>query len=152
MAITDRNLTVGTKLWARYKGQIHTAEVVETEGTIRYRLADGREFKSPSAAAATIMGPNRTANGWSFWSVGEPVEKAAKEPKAPRSTVNAAPKPERKRKERKPKPVEAPVTDGNGHALPIVERLDETFECGECGRTFATREEASEHFSVVHTA
>jgi hypothetical protein len=27
MAITDRNLTVGTKLWARYKGQVHTAEV-----------------------------------------------------------------------------------------------------------------------------
>ena len=32
MAITDRNLSVGTKLYARYKGLTHHAEVVEQEG------------------------------------------------------------------------------------------------------------------------
>src|SRR3954469_6729639 len=109
MAITDRNLTPGTRLWARYKGAVHTAEVVahtDDRGneTVAYRLSDGREFKSPSAAGAAIMGPNRTCNGWAFWSVGEPALKPAKEPKAPRSSsVNAVPKPERKG--RKPKTV-----------------------------------------------
>ena len=31
MAITDRNLSVGTKLYAKYKGPTHTAEVVEVQ-------------------------------------------------------------------------------------------------------------------------
>jgi hypothetical protein len=161
MAITDRNLAVGTKLWARYKGEIHTAEVVlnakandESRRPIAYRLADGREVKSPSAAGAAIMGEGRTCNGWAFWSTGEPTEKPAEEPKAPRSSaVNAVPKPERKARTRKPKtPTEQVPTDEDGHALPIIERLDDQFECGECGRSFATREEAAEHGSVIHTA
>src|SRR5215216_1683960 len=99
MAIADRNLTPGTRLWARYKGEVHTAEVVahaEDKGneTIAYKLSEGREFKSPSAAGAAIMGEGRTCNGWAFWTVGEPTEKPAKQPKAPRSSsVNAVPKP-----------------------------------------------------------
>ncbi len=56
MAITDRNLSVGTQLFAKYKGQTHTAEVVEKEGAKLYRLEDGREFKSPSADATAITG------------------------------------------------------------------------------------------------
>src|SRR5215211_913722 len=103
MAIADRNLTPGTKLWARYKGAVHTAEVVthaddRGNDTIAYKLSDGREFKSPSAAGAAIMGEGRTCNGWAFWSTGEPVEKPAREPKAAKaarsSGVNAVPKPE----------------------------------------------------------
>ena len=48
MAIADRNLTAGTKLWARYKGATYTAEVVakaDDKGneTIAYKLSDGRE-------------------------------------------------------------------------------------------------------------
>jgi hypothetical protein len=156
MAIMDRNLAVGTKLWARYKGEVHTAEVVETEGAIRYRLADGREFKSPSAAGAAVIGEGRTCNGYAFWTVGKPVEKPAKEPKPSRaSSVNAVPKPERKARTRtrKPKaPTEQVPTDGDGHAVPIIERLDDQFECGECGRPFGTREEAAEHVAVIHTA
>jgi hypothetical protein len=31
MAIQDRNLSVGTKLYARYKGQTYMAEVVEVQ-------------------------------------------------------------------------------------------------------------------------
>src|ERR1044071_6539377 len=85
MAIADRNLTPGTRLWARFKGAVHTAEVVahaddRGDETIGYKLSDGREFKSPSAAGASIMGPNRICNGWAFWTVGEPVEKPAKAP------------------------------------------------------------------------
>jgi hypothetical protein len=47
---------VGTKLYARYKGETHTAELVEKEGAKLYRLSDGREFKSPSAAGTAITG------------------------------------------------------------------------------------------------
>ena len=32
MAIQDRNLSVGTTLYARYKGQAHTAEVTKEGG------------------------------------------------------------------------------------------------------------------------
>ena len=68
MAIRDRNLAVGTKLVARYKGQEYAAEVVKTEAGLRYRLEDGREFKSPSSAGSAIMGGS-ACNGWRFWSV-----------------------------------------------------------------------------------
>ena len=71
MAIQDRNLAVGTQLYARYKGETHRCTLVETEAGPRYRLADGREFKSPSAAGAAVMGEGRTCNGWAFWTVGD---------------------------------------------------------------------------------
>jgi len=80
MAIEDRNLAVGTKLVARYKGQDHTAEVVKTEEGLRYRLADGTEFKSPSSAGSAIMGGS-ACNGWRFWSVAGAEAKPKKEPK-----------------------------------------------------------------------
>ncbi len=85
MSIPDRNLTAGTRLVARYKGQEHSAEVVETEEGVRYRLEDGREFKSPSSAGSAVMGGS-ACNGWRFWSLAESEEakpktakKAAKE-------------------------------------------------------------------------
>ncbi len=68
MAIEDRNLAAGTKLVARYKGKEYTAEVVETEEGIRYRLEDGKEFKSPSSAGSAVMGGS-ACNGWRFWSL-----------------------------------------------------------------------------------
>ena len=69
MAIKDRNLSVGTKLVARYKKETHRTEVVTKEGKkLRYRLEDGREFKSLSAAGSAVMGGNN-CNGWNFWSL-----------------------------------------------------------------------------------
>ena len=68
MSIEDRNLAVGTKLVGRYKGQECMAEVVETEEGVRYRLEDGREFKSPSSAGSAVMGGS-ACNGWGFWSL-----------------------------------------------------------------------------------
>jgi hypothetical protein len=50
MSIENRNLKPGTKLVARYKGKNHAAEVVKDADGLRYRLDDGREFKSPSSA------------------------------------------------------------------------------------------------------
>ena len=51
----------------------------EEEGKVRYRLADGREFKSPSSAGTAITG--KACNGWAFWSV-EPAS-AQSEPQEP---------------------------------------------------------------------
>jgi hypothetical protein len=68
MAIENRNLAVGSRLVARYKGETHRAEVVSNGEGVRYRLADGREFKRPSAAGSAVMG-GVACNGWRFWSL-----------------------------------------------------------------------------------
>ena len=71
MAIENRDLEAGTKLIARYKKEEYKAEVVLGEdGKVKYRLADGREFKSPSSAGTAIT--TKACNGWAFWSI-EPV-------------------------------------------------------------------------------
>lgn len=68
MPIEDRNLKPGTNLVGRYHKQNFTCEVGEGEGgKLRYRLADGREFKSPSAAGMAITG--HACDGWVFWSM-----------------------------------------------------------------------------------
>src|SRR3972149_4057893 len=100
MAIEDRNLKAGTKLVARYKGKEYTAEVVKTEEGLRYRLEDGKEFKSPSSAGSAVMGGS-ACNGWRFWSV------AGEEPK-PKKT---APK----------KNGKAKANPGNGLITPLGE-------------------------------
>ena len=62
MAIEDRNLEPGTKLIAKYKKEEYKAEVIAGEdGKVKYRLADGREFKSPSSAGTAIT--NKACNG-----------------------------------------------------------------------------------------
>ena len=68
MPIENRNLEPGTKLVATYKKENYRAEVVAgEEGKVLYRLENGREFKSPSAAGTAIT--SRACNGWRFWSV-----------------------------------------------------------------------------------
>jgi hypothetical protein len=69
---------------ARYKGQEHAAEVIETENGIRYRLEDGQEFSSPSSAGSTVMG-GKACNGWRFWSLtcGEEASAPKSPPKRP---------------------------------------------------------------------
>ncbi len=70
MAIENRNLPVGTKLWANYKKQRHvaTVEAGEEEGSVAYVLEDGSRHKSPSAAGSKVMG-GKAVNGWRFWTV-----------------------------------------------------------------------------------
>ena len=59
----------GMELIARYKGETYRVGVVEGEdGALRYRLPDGREFKTPSAAGSAVMG-GIACNGWRFWSL-----------------------------------------------------------------------------------
>ncbi len=68
MPIENRNLEPGTKLVATSKKDTYRAEVIAgEEGKVLYRLEDGQEFKSPSAAGSAITG--QACNGWRFWSV-----------------------------------------------------------------------------------
>ncbi len=68
MAIENRDLKPGTKLIAKYKKEERRAEVVAgEEGKVKYRLADGKEFKSLSSAGTAIT--SKACNGWTFWSL-----------------------------------------------------------------------------------
>ena len=92
---TRNKLTAGMRLVARYKGEPHVADVLQgNEGRLRFRLADGREFKSPSAAATAVMG-GIAANGWRFWSVegAEPAMAARGASAAGQTPHEATPKP-----------------------------------------------------------
>src|SRR5208283_117093 len=78
--IENRNLSPGTHLIAHYHKQNFSCEVTEKEGKPNYKLEDGREFKSLSAAGTAITGG--ACNGWAFWSLetaqaASPVETAA---------------------------------------------------------------------------
>ena len=160
MAIEDRNLSIGTKLWSKYKGQVYTAEVVLKEGAtgndaIAYKLADGREFKSPSAEGTAIT--RKACNGWAFWSVGDPTEGTGqvRTARAPRAAVTAVPKPERKtRRGGKTGATQGetaePPTDEPSE--PTDETQAEGIECGQCGVVLPNAEAAAAHFEDVHAA
>lgn len=81
MPIHNRDLPAGTKLAARYKGEVCEAEVVETDDGIRYRLASGEEFTSPSAAGSHVM-HGISCNGWRFWHLADelPPARTSQEP------------------------------------------------------------------------
>ena len=84
MTISDRKLEPGTRPIGKHKRQEHVAEVIAGEdGKPCYRLADGRLFKSPSAAGKAVTGI--ACNGWRFWSLAgaEPDKAAADGAEAP---------------------------------------------------------------------
>jgi hypothetical protein len=123
VSIENRDLKPGTRLVARYKGQEHTAEVVKTEAGIRYRLADGKEFKSPSAAGSAIMGGN-ACNGWRFWSLEEDGPRTERKPVARKKS--AQPAKEATKSGRKP---------ANGKGL--IRKMDDgRYFCSSCMDAF----------------
>jgi hypothetical protein len=96
MAITNRDLPVGTRLVANYKKTRYVCTVeADDDGKLTFVLEDGRRFKSPSSAASAVIGGS-AANGWKFWS----VEDEEPTPKAD-STKTAAAKPSRGSKTKK---------------------------------------------------
>jgi hypothetical protein len=94
-----KRMKAGARLAATYKKEEHRVDVVAgDEGRLLYRLADGREFKSPSAAGSAVMG-GVACNGWRFWSLaageapGAPTKRTAKpaaKPKTAAKTKSAA--------------------------------------------------------------
>ena len=101
------SLKPGMRLVATYRKSEHAAEVVMGEdGKIRFRLSDGREFASPSAAGSAVMG-GIACNGWRFWSLAA-AEAEAAPAKAPAKKGTAkAPRASRAKAEA---PAEEPVT------------------------------------------
>ena len=147
MAITDRNLSIGTQLYAKYKGQTYTAEVIEIEGKARYRVHGLEEtFNSPSAAGTAVT--SKACNGWAFWTVGEPpvaAEPAAKETKA------------RAPRTRKGKTAKA----GNGDAaaeppeIPdgtVGKHANGKFACEVCGAEFEDEGGVTSHYIEAHAS
>ena len=146
MAIENRTLPAGTTLSATFKKQAHTCEVVESGDGLRFRLADGREFKSPSAAGSAVMG-GVACNGWRFWSradeatsIGIPaselpaVKKALKEMKA-KAEGPAAEKPARTRK-----PVVTPPFKNlkKARSQSGAPEGEERWYCSSCQKAFFT--------------
>jgi len=144
MAIQDRNLSVGTKLYARYKGQTYTAEVIEKEGGTAYRFSDGREFKSPSAAGTAIT--EKACNGWSFWTVGEPP--IAAEPAPATETPKAA-------KTRRTKKAAATSESSKPPAIPdgtIGQHANGKLACEVCGEEFEDEGQVTAHCIEAHAS
>jgi hypothetical protein len=100
MAITNRNLPVGTRLVADYKKTryVCVVEAAEEGEGVLFALEDGKKFKSPSAAGSAVMG-GTACNGWRFWTV-EGEEPPAKEAK-PEAKKGGAKTTKKARKPRK---------------------------------------------------
>ncbi len=139
MPIENRNLTKGTKLTGRYHKQNYSCEVVENaEGKLHYRLEDGREFKSPSAAGMAITG--HACDGWVFWSV--QTEETAAKPDAEKQGTPPAAETEHKEE---PATDTAPVTtktDSKKTGVFLVPNQKGVPEgqirwfCRDCGKSF----------------
>ena len=160
MSIQDRNLKPGTVLVKRYKKQDHRCEVVAGEkGKVLYRLGDGREFTSPSAAGSAVMG-GVACNGWAFWSVEgqEPPAKARTAPKKAAPKPKPASKPKGRAKAKggaKPKRTGSrKVKGGSNGRTPEAEPSEPVPEkpvsCGECGQEFPTSRDAAAHMQEEH--
>src|SRR3954462_14449660 len=79
MAITNRDLPVGTKLTASYKSQTYVCTVEAGEAGKQAFVVDGKAFTSPSSAGSAVMG-GTACNGWRFWTVDGDAPPAASAP------------------------------------------------------------------------
>jgi hypothetical protein len=124
--LRDR-LEAGTRLVARYKGADYVAEVVAgAEGKPRYRLADGQEFKSPSAAGSAVMG-GIACNGWHFWSLEGEATAAATKPTTRAVQPNTAP---------------TPTVAGTGQDADTAKARP---RCTRCGKQFVGAKQLAHH-------
>jgi hypothetical protein len=124
--------------------------VVNVDGANRYRM-NGQDYKSPSAAGSAVFGTDskgkpRTCNGWAFWS----IESAA--PASEGEAPDAATAPTGRTRRRKANVVEEQATPDPDASLPIIERIEGDFECGECGLIFMMHVDAAEHVREAHPA
>ena len=121
-------LAAGTKLVARYKGVDYVAEVVTNgDGKTRFRLADGQEFKSPSAAGSAVMG-GVACNGWRFWN----VEGAATAMPTKAATPAV-----------KPTTAPTPKAAGTGAQDAVAPKVRP--QCSRCGKSFVGAKQLAHH-------
>ena len=69
MSTTKAEIKAGLTLVGKYKGELHTCEVVEHDERLHFVLRDGHAYTSPSAAGKAVTGT--ATNGYRFWSVPE---------------------------------------------------------------------------------
>jgi len=139
MSIENRNLTKGTKLTGRYHKQSYSCEVVEdAEGKLYYKLEDGREFKSPSAAGMAITG--HACDGWVFWSV--VTEENATAPDAEKEETPPAAETEHKEEPPTATAQNTAKTDSKNTGVFLVPNQKGVPEgrirwfCRDCGKSF----------------
>ena len=131
MPIENRNLTKGTKLTGRYHKQTYTCEVVEdAEGKLRYKLEDGREFKSPSAAGMAITG--HSCDGWKFWSLQTKETATPAEPENKEQPTKQTPEPVQNVAKSDPKKTGVFLVP-NQKGVPEGQIR---WHCRECGKSF----------------
>jgi len=161
MTIQDRNLKPGTRLVARYHKQQYKCEVVEREGgKPGYRLEDGREFKSPSAAGTAITG--KACNGWAFWSLEASPAPAASEGEASGASTGEANEASTEKKAEQP--ATSPAAEkkqATASKRPIsrvpnqkgVPEGQTRWHCYECGKSFlAPSDKSPEGCPLPHPA
>ena len=125
---TRNKLTAGMRLVARYKGEQHVAELITGgEGKLRFRLADGRQFKSPSAAGSAVMA-GIACNGWRFWSL---------EGAATATPTKAA--------ARAVRPDTAATPEVVGMGAPDADTPKGRPQCPRCGKSFAGEKQIAHH-------
>ena len=130
MPIENRNLTKGIKLTGRYHKQNYSCEVVENvEGKLRYKLEDGREFKSPSAAGMAIT--RHACDGWVFWSL-QTEETIPAETKAKEQPAEQTPEPAQTAAKGDPKKTGVFLVP-NQKGVPEGQIR---WHCRECGKSF----------------
>jgi len=144
MAIQDRNLSVGTQLYAKYKGQTHTAALFEKDGAKLYRLEDGREFKSLAAAGTGITG--LACNGWAVWTVGEPpIEAEPEQPKTKTAKTPNAPRAKKAKAKTSDAPAEPPE-------VPVGTHANGKLACEVCGAEFDDEGAVTAHYMEQHAS
>lgn len=150
MSIENRNLKPGTVLVAVHpargpKRKEHRCEVVAgEEGRVVYRLKDGREFTSPSAAGTAVMG-GTACNGWRFWTVEgaqKPARAASKRQAASRPKAKAKGGAKTKTAAKRAHKAAKPSKNGAAPARSVA--------CGECGREFPNGRAAAAHMRDEH--
>ena len=133
MPIENRNLTKGTKLTGRYHKQSYTCEVVENaEGKLMYRLQDGWEFKSPSAAGMAIT--RHACDGWKFWSLQTQETATPAQPETKEQPVEQTPEPAQTACQERPKKTGVFLVP-NQKGVPEGQIR---WFCRDCGKSFIT--------------
>lgn len=128
MAITNRNLPVGTVLSGSYKKKALTCRVVAQDGEIRFQLDDRPEMFKSLSSAATAAQNGINANGWKFWTVkdGE-AALPAEAPAAPAATPKKADAP------RAPRVLKIITRTPNQKGVP---EGSTRFYCSDCTKGF----------------
>ena len=138
MPIENRNLKPGTKLTGRYHKQSYSCEVGENaEGKLFYRLEDGREFKSPSAAGKAITG--HSCDGWVFWSMQTETTPKADVETAPAAKTNQQEEPAGHAIETTPNVIRTDSKKTGVFLVPNQKGVPEgqiRWFCRDCGKSF----------------